>query len=232
MTNAADVSLEPSGEPSSVAVEGSSGPTGPMLFRAAGTITDVRFPEREIEVIAHPYNEEAIVPWSDGRIVSEVCEPGAYDGIQRRAERIYICRDHNRERTVGKTMSLHPERDEGLVARMRMSKTALAEETLELAADGVLHASVAYKPLPGGEKWSRDRRQVRLTRCWLYHIALVPEPAYDGANVLAVRGPTMASDIAAHVVAAMTPPPEPVSTPYLDEVRDWLDSLTYSSRTK
>ena len=69
---------------------------GPMLYRAAGEMTDVRFPDRTIEVVAHPYNEEAIVPWSDGRIVSEICDPGAYNGIERRAARIHVNRDHDR----------------------------------------------------------------------------------------------------------------------------------------
>lgn len=203
-------------------------PTGPVLYRAAGEITAVSFPDRTIEVIAHPYNQAAVgVPWFDGRIVTEVCKPGAYSGIQRRAERIWVCRDHVRERTVGKTRALHPERPEGLIATLVLSRTALAEETLELAADGVLHASVGYKPLPGGEEWSRDRRQVTLTRCWLQHIALTPEPAYEGADVLSVRHD---DDLVARLAAVVHPPPPPPSTPHLDEVLAWFESERYSPR--
>ena len=40
--------------------------------------------------------------------------------------------------------------------------------------------------MPGGEVWeTRSRR--RLTKAWLGHIAMVPDPAYETANVLAVR---------------------------------------------
>jgi len=211
-----------SGEVEAVAAAASPEPAGRLLYRAAGEMT-VSYPDRTIEVIAHPYNEEAIVRWDDGRVVSETCEPGAYAGIERRAARIHVNRDHNRERACGRTLTLYPDRDEGLVAHLRMSPTALGDETLALAADGVLHASVGFKPLPGGEKWSRDRRQVRLTKCWLSHIALVPEPAYEGASVLAVRSPTTtATEIAAHVIAGLVPPREPVPTPNLDQVLAWL----------
>jgi hypothetical protein len=39
---------------------------------------------------------------------------------------------------------------------------------------------------PRGEEW-RGSTYRRLTRLWLGHIALTPEPAYETANVLAVR---------------------------------------------
>jgi HK97 family phage prohead protease len=233
MTATDDVKLEPSGEPpDGVAIAGGSPePSGPILYRASGAITDVRYPERTIEVIAHPYNEEAIVPWSDGRIVSEVCDPGAYTGIERRAARIHVNRDHARERACGRTVSLHPERDEGLVANLQLSRTPLGDETLELAADGVLSASVGYRPMPGGERWSRDRRQVHLTKCWLVHIALVPEPAYEGAAVLAVRDrPDQMTELVTRVVAAISPPVQPVATPNLDQVLAWFNSGRYGSR--
>jgi hypothetical protein len=43
--------------------------------------------------------------------------------------------------------------------------------------------------MPAGQTWeTRDRR--RLTRCWLSHVGLVPDPAYESANVLAVRTAT------------------------------------------
>jgi hypothetical protein len=41
--------------------------------------------------------------------------------------------------------------------------------------------------MPGGEHWE-TRNRVRIRKAWLGHIALVPEPAYEGARVLAVRG--------------------------------------------
>ena len=53
--------------------------------------------------------------------------------------------------------------------------------------DDCLDASAAFLPMPGGEQWSRTRDSVRLTKVWLGHIAMTPEPAYETAKVLAVR---------------------------------------------
>ena len=47
----------------------------------------------------------------------------------------------------------------------RVSKTALGDEVLELARDGVpLGLSVGFMEVPGGSRWSADRRRVTRTR--------------------------------------------------------------------
>ena len=61
---------------------------------------------------------------------------GAFDGIQRRPNRIKVNRDHNLERTVGKAVAFHPSRDEGLVAEVKISRTLLGDETLSLGRRG------------------------------------------------------------------------------------------------
>jgi len=63
----------------------------------------------------------------------------------------------------------------------------LATRRLELAADDVLDASAGFGVGPGGERWESARRR-RLTNLFLGHIALVADPAYKSAKVLAVRG--------------------------------------------
>ncbi len=162
-------------------------------------LLDVSFPERTIELIVTPYERETLVPF-EGRLVTEVFSRGAYDGIERRANRIRANRDHLRERTVGRAVSLHPSRDEGLVAVLKIAKTDLGDETLALAADECLDASAGYLPMPGGEKWE-TRNRVRVTKAWLGHIALTPEPAYEEARVLAVRS----GDPVAAAAASATP---------------------------
>jgi hypothetical protein len=58
-------------------------------------------------------------------------------------------------------------------------------ENLELAKDDCLSASAGFRCLE--ERWQgRDTRLV--VKGWLDHIALTPEPAYETADVLAVRG--------------------------------------------
>jgi len=177
-----------------------------LRFRMAETI-GVDFPKRTIELIVTPYEVEATVPFK-GRMVTEIFDRGAYDGIQRRANRIRVNRDHVAERTVGRAIALHPSRDVGLVAELRIAQTTLGDETLALADDDCLDASAGYLPMPGGEVWE-TRNRVRITKAWLGHIALVPEPAYADAKVLAVRRAEAAVE------------GERIPTPNLDAVRAW-----------
>src|SRR5262245_39283525 len=162
----------------------SSRPDGELRFRTA-TQLGVDFPKRTIELVVTPYEEEAIVQYK-GRTVTEVFSRGAYDGLERRANRIRVNRDHDLARTVGRALAFHPSRREGLVAELRIARTELGEETLTLADEGILDASAGYLPMPGGEEWDGKTR-VRITKAWLGHIALTPDPAYEGARVLAVR---------------------------------------------
>ena len=181
-----------------------------LRFREARQI-GVSFPERTIELVVTPYESEALVPHK-GRLITEIFSRGAYDGIERRANRIRVNRDHSRERTVGRAISFHPSREEGLVAKLRIAATPLGDETLTLADEECLDASAGYLPMPGGEKWE-TRERCRITKAWLGHIALVPEPAYEEARVLAVR----------HAERA-----EPVATPNLDLVRSWRLTESYN----
>jgi HK97 family phage prohead protease len=179
-------------------------PPGELLFRSA-TVTGVSFPERTIEMVVTPYEEETLADWK-GRMVKEIFARGAFEGIQRRPNRIKVYRDHVDPQTVvGRATALYPSREEGLVAEVKISNTDLGTDTLTLAEDGVLGASAGYLPMPGGEKWL-NRSSVRILKGWLGHIAMVPEPAYEGARVLAVR----------------SKPDGSAATPNLDQVRDWL----------
>jgi len=127
-------------------------------------------------------------------MITEVCSTGAYEGIEARNDRVRVNRDHDVTRTVGRAVRFHPSRQEGLVAEIRISETPLGEETLVLADDGVLDASAGFgllrdrqgKVVPGAETWERTDRR-RLNHLFLGHIGLTPEPAYETANVLAVR---------------------------------------------
>ena len=183
-------------------------PRGAIEIRTA-TLVEVRYPERLIDIIAMPYEEMAVVEFQ-GRMIREVCSRGAYEGVQRRANRVKVNRDHDIQRTVGRCRALYPSRVEGLVAEMKIAATSLGDETLALAEDGVLDASAGFLPFPGGEQWLENRSLRRLTKCWLGHIALTPEPAYEGASMLALRAASADRHPSAHV---------PTSTPNLDALR-------------
>jgi HK97 family phage prohead protease len=172
----------------------------------AAKIDDVAFPQRLIRLIVMPYDTETQVVYQ-GRMITEVCARGAYDGIERRANRVRVNRDHQVARTIGRATAFHPNHDKGLVADLRIAPTLEGNETLALADEGILDASAGFAVMPDGETW-RGRAHRTLTKLWLGHIAMTSEPAYETANVLAVR------------TADAGPEPTPGRTPNLDAL--WL----------
>ena len=162
-------------------------------FRAA-TVADVSYPSRTVTVIVAPYETPATIHMPGGSF-TEIVSKGAYDGVQRRAGSVRANRDHDWRRMAGRCTALHPDRDEGLVAEVRMFKTELGEETLELCGDDGLSASAGFGLMrsegasgaikAGAEEWKGSTR--RLNELWLDHVAFVPNPAYETATVLDVR---------------------------------------------
>jgi HK97 family phage prohead protease len=189
-------------------------PTGTLEYREASLVS-VSFPDRTIELIVMPYETETGVI-EKGKRFTEIVSRGAFDGIERRANRIRVNRDHDVTRTVGRALALHPSRDEGLVAELRIAQTQLGDETLALADEGILDASAGFLPMPNGETWEgRDRR--RLTKLWLGHIAMTPDPAYETARVLAVRSQSLPEATGG------------VSTPNLDKLFSLIREDRYAS---
>jgi len=187
---------------------------GPLEIRTASEVIGVSFPQRRIELIVMPYETETQIV-EPGRRYTEIVARGAFDGIQRRTRKINVYSDHQVSvaSTLGKTVALYPNREEGLVADLVISKAR--EDVLIMADEGLLDASAGFAVMaaadgkPRGEEW-RDARHRRLTRLWLGHIALTPEPAYPGTHVLAVRDVPGAADSPAE------DQPARVATPNLD----------------
>jgi phage head maturation protease len=75
----------------------------------------------------------------------------------------------------------------------------------------MLDASAGFSVMAGGERWEENRQLRRLTKIFLGHIAMTPDPAYRDAKVLAVR------------TTPETPSerPERPPTPNLDQIRRW-----------
>lgn len=153
-----------------------------LEYRRAGTL-EVRHPERTIDLIAVPYDEETRV-LHRGRWILETIAPGSFSGV---ANEVRVNRAHDLEQPLGRVVRLHPNDPRGLRAEIRVAKTHGGDEVLELAADELLGASVGFAPLPGGESYNADRSRRRITKAFLGHIALTGDPAYEGAKVLAVR---------------------------------------------
>ena len=196
-------------------------PRAPMEYRSVEQL-DVQYPQRTISLLAAPYEHEIAV-LRRNEIILETIARGAFDGVERRANRIKVLRDHDDLRAVGRAVALHPSREAGLVAELRIARTQLGDETLALADDGVLDASVGFAPMYDGEQWSDNRTRRRITKAFLGHIALVSNPAYETANVLDVRSDANV-DEALRAAAS--------ETPRKDEVLARLRELGYPLASK
>lgn len=172
-----------------------------LEYRTAGATLDVRHPERVIDIIAVPYDEEVRVVHG-GRWIIETVAPGSFAGVDGD---VLVNRSHDRERPLGRVVKFHPGDPRGLRTELRIAKTSDGNDILELASEGLLGASVGFAPLPGGEAYSPDRQRRRITKAFLGHVALTGDPAYLGARVLAVRTTPEA-------------PTSRVSTPILDRI--------------
>lgn len=184
----------------------------PIEMREA-TLGDVNFPQRIIEVVAVPYGQEAVVEYR-GEFWKESFERGAFDGIEKRPNRVKANRDHNKERLVGKAVNWWPEREGGLMGAIRIAPTPLGDETLTLADEDMLGVSVGFGVRGRDQVLNRAMQRRQIKRAFLDHLAFVADGAYEGAGVLAVRGQEQVS-------GADLPKLE---TPRLDEVVAWLES--------
>jgi len=174
----------------------------------AAEVADVNMKERIITLIAVPYEQPAQIHYR-GEPWEEVFSRSAFDGIQKRPQRVRVNREHTRGDTVGKAVTFYPERPEGLVADLKIAKTLRGDETLALAEDDCLSSSIGFSVLPSNQVLDRQNMRRRINRAWLDHISLVEDPAYVGADVLAVRDAASAAE--ADLITARVP------TPVLDD---------------
>ena len=92
------------------------------------------------------------------------------------------------------------------MASVRIARTDLGDETLVLADDDCLGASVGFAVTAKGQELNRANRSRRIKTAHLDHLAFVPDPAYVGAGVLSVRAGLL------------------TATPALDELVAWLNA--------
>jgi len=175
----------------------------------AAAIDDVAFGKREITLIAVPYNQEAIVPDWRPQADREKFMPGSFDGIESRTRQITMNRDHAAERVIAAARSFDTKSERGLISTFKVSNTPLGDESLQLAADGVLRASIAFAAR--SQDMAVKDGVMTFYRAFLRHVALTPEPAYEGAEVLSVRTgepidgiPTPNLDLAAAILREIT----------------------------
>ena len=187
-------------------------PDAPVLFRSS-SVADVNYSQRVIEVIAAPYEEIALVPWR-GEMWQEKFLRGAWDGIEKRPNRVKVNREHDKSRTIGKVVNFWPSRQEGLVAAVRVAKTPLGDETLALAEEGCLGASVGYAARARDVILDKVNRLRSVQRAFMDHLTFDADPYYEGAAVLNVRS-----------IGASAVDLEPAAaTPSLDDLVAWMQN--------
>ena len=189
-------------------------PGAPILYRSSA-VTGVNFAQRIIEFVAAPYDEEATVLWR-GEPWREMFLRGAWDGIEKRPNRVKANREHDKTRTVGKIVNFWPSRAEGLVGAARIAQTALGDETLALADENCLGASVGYAARARDVELDRGNHLRRVRRAFMDHLSFVSDPTWESAAVLTVRSSTIQPPAAAGL--------PPLVTPALDELRDFLNA--------
>lgn len=180
-----------------------------ILTRSDGTFVGVDVDARTIDVIAVPWETEARVFWR-GDWWNEVFERGAFKGVEARAGKIRVNREHVKGHTVGKIVEFDQSDERGLLARIEIADIPLGHETLKLAEKDMISASIGYRTGKLSDVvLDKTIMSRRVRAAYLDHLGMVEDPAYKEAQVLSVR-----EDEAARL-AADGPLPE---TPVLDEM--------------
>lgn len=184
--------------------------TREMLTRSDGVFADIDFEQRLIDVIAVPWDKPARVFWR-GDFWTETFERGAFDSLVGAAPgKIRVNREHVKGNTVGKISEIDPSDERGLLARIRIVPGPRGDEVLYLAKEDMISASIGYRAgKPSDVLVDKENRTRRVRSAHLDHLAMVEDPAFKEAQVLAVR-----EDEASGLSVAEGPLPD---TPLLDE---------------
>lgn len=161
-------------------------PQAPVEFRSA-EVADLNVDQRIVTVIVAPYEQPTQVMWR-GEVWSEQFERSAWDSLKNmRPDRVRANRAHNRTMTCGRAVKFRTNDSRGLISEIRMAKTTLGDDTLELCREGCLSVSAGFAALPQDQIIDRSTKSRRVKSAFLDHISFVEDPAYPGAEVLQVR---------------------------------------------
>ena len=141
-------------------------------------------PKRTITGIALPYNTEAQV--SGGQVVSFL--PGSLP-TEGKAPKLYM--SHDSTAAIG-LVTERTDDEENMYFTAKVSTTALGDEALILAGDGVLD-SVSVGVNPTKFTFNKDGVMVVEAADWL-ELSLVPQPAFAGSQITEVFASIPTSD--------------------------------------
>ena len=174
----------------------------------SSTLQDVNKRQRLVDLIIVPYDQEADIFWR-GDIWHETHDRRAYIGLEEHAGRVQANREHVKGDTVGRLVAADPAYPTGLFGRVKIYNTPRGEETLTLADEGGAFPSIGFRVKSFADQRIDQRNKTRrIMKAFVDHVAFVEDPAYVGAEVLAVRAGQSG------LAVAETPLPQ---TPALDE---------------
>lgn len=158
-------------------------------------------PKRTITGIALPYNVEATV--SGGQTVSFL--PGSLP-TEGKAPKLYM--SHDASQAIG-LVTERTDDETAMYFTAKVSTTALGDEALVLAADGVLD-SVSVGVNPTKFTYNEDGVMIVEAADWM-ELSLVPQPAFSGATITDVAAsiPTSEDEVSNNTETA---PDEPEVT--------------------
>jgi phage head maturation protease len=153
---------------------------------------------RQIDAIAVPYNVFATV--SDGTEVSFLPGSLKFD----RAPRVFMF--HNPQMVVG-VVADTVDTPEAMLASLKLARTSMADDALELAGMGAFAVSVGVNPVKS--TIDAQGRMIVSEATW-EEISLVPTPAFSGSQILEVRASADDSVLTSEEEPDTDPTPEQV----------------------
>ena len=158
--------------------------------------------ERRIDAVAVPYDTWATV--SDGTTVRFM--PGSLP-VDGKAPRVFMF--HDSTMPVG-IVAERVDTPEAMLASMRISKTALGNDALELAADGVMDVSVGVNPI---RATTDEAGRVTVYEAEWLELSLVPIPAFSGSVITEVAATGTVDPVAPADATA----PDDMAQPTIEE---------------
>lgn len=147
-----------------------SGPLG-------AEVMDIDLPNRTLLITVCPFGIPSYSEFGEGGLVR--VDPGAFDNhlAQRPADLVIrVNRDHDKAQTVGRAMELINDPKSGLACLIKIARSALGEETFELAADGALAGSTAMYAPARGTTWDGDVKVIKAAAIDRFSLIPAAEP--------------------------------------------------------
>ena len=163
------------------------------ILRATFLEVEVRAPadgQRMVEGIVVPWEETTFL--TEHRAGERFLPGSLTQSVAQRGNRIKLFVGHDHSRAVGRAVGWNPDDDRGLWGSFQIRSGEEGDRVLLDVAEGMADAfSVGFRPI-------RDRRADdgarEIIEAALHEVSLLPVGAYDGAQVLAMRGPREARD--------------------------------------